>query len=116
MKKTLLVLCLLCALGASWYTSNRTRRDASDDTGLSVVSPDVLGIDKGDLDRGHNELARSSRPYSFLVLRDGRIAYERYYNNQDVLSSNNVHSASKSILCVLAETPCVLSRPVHFAA
>ncbi|GGJ87485.1 hypothetical protein GCM10010123_16360 [Pilimelia anulata] len=59
------------------------------------------GTDAAALGRAGDALSRTSSVRSFVVVRNGKLAYERYYGGSSRQQSNNVHSASKSILQAL---------------
>ncbi|HEX5740373.1 MAG TPA: serine hydrolase [Pilimelia sp.] len=59
------------------------------------------GMDPGRLARAGDALRGVPSMRALVVVRHGKLAYERYYGNGSRRQSNNVHSASKSILQAL---------------
>jgi CubicO group peptidase (beta-lactamase class C family) len=56
------------------------------------------GLDAQMLERASTELARTDGAMSFLVIQDGALVWERYFNGSKATHANNIHSASKAIL------------------
>lgn len=84
--------------GSGFYESNPTYRDPRDDTATwRFSSPKAQGLDEAVLDAGVNGLARNPSLFSVLIVRHGRLVYERYFHGSARDQSTNVHSASKSI-------------------
>lgn len=85
-----------------WYEWNPTYVDSYDDTGDWLFStPEAQGIDGAMLADGAEELAEDPELFSLLVVRNDRIVFEEYYHGSARTHSNNIHSASKSILSAL---------------
>ena len=84
--------------GQTFYEDNPTYVDDSAPPEWRLSAPGDVGIDEAALEAGSAELARSPALLSLLVVRDGALAFERYYHGSDASQSNNIHSASKSIL------------------
>jgi Tol biopolymer transport system component/CubicO group peptidase (beta-lactamase class C family) len=61
-------------------------------------SPSDAGLDPALLDRAAENAALSPEVRSLLVVRHGKLVYERYFNGSDPSLANNVASVSKSIL------------------
>ncbi len=83
----------------TFYESNPTYDDPEDRLGpYTVVSAAEAGLDEALLNQANQDLA--GRPYvnSFLVFREGDLAWEQYFHGSGPQDSNNVHSSSKSIL------------------
>jgi Tol biopolymer transport system component/CubicO group peptidase (beta-lactamase class C family) len=59
---------------------------------------DGSGADERSLERASAELARTTGAMSFLVMVNGKLVWERYFNGSKATHANNVHSASKAIL------------------
>lgn len=87
--------------GQTFYEDNPTYTDERELRGWSVSTPGDVGIDREALEVGAAELARSPGLLSLLVVRRGALVFERYYHGSDASHSNNIHSASKSILSSL---------------
>ena len=87
--------------GETFYEDNPTYADERE-IDWRLTSPGGVGIDAGALQAASDRLAQSPALLSLLVIRDGALAYERYENGSAPSDSNNVHSASKSILGSLA--------------
>jgi len=84
----------------SFYEDSPTYREKYDDTeSWRFSNPAKEGMNDKLLRAGARRLGdEGGEPYSFLVVRNGAIVFERYYNGSNRLHSNNIHSASKSIL------------------
>ena len=86
-----------------FYEDNPTYTDPVDDTASWTTStPAAEGIDAAMLESASATLQRNTLDgvkymWSFLVVRNDKLVFERYYNGATKSSSNNVHSASKSI-------------------
>jgi len=83
--------------GETFYEDNPTYVDEREIT-WRLTSPGAVGIDAGVLQAAADRLSKSPALLSLLVIRGGALAYERYENGSAPSDSNNVHSASKSIL------------------
>ncbi len=55
-------------------------------------------MDQELLDAAFVEAGKLNYIYSFLVIRNGKIAAEKYFNGHNVNSENNIRSVSKSYL------------------
>jgi CubicO group peptidase (beta-lactamase class C family) len=89
--------------GTTFYENNPTYVDPIDDSASWTFStPEEQGMTSAPLAAAASTL--SALPYlsSFLVLRHDAVVYEEYFNGSKVDDSNNVHSASKSILAAVA--------------
>lgn len=88
--------------GGSWYESNPTYTDPRDDTAdWQFSTPEAEGMNPLLLEAGGNTLAGNPCVFSLLVVRHGKLVFERYYQGMDRSRSNNIHSASKSLLQAL---------------
>ena len=88
-------------LGDTFYEDNPTYIDDREVPEWRLSAPSDVGIDDEALDAGAAELAQSPALLSLLVVRHDALVFERYYNGSDASHSNNIHSASKSILSAL---------------
>lgn len=61
------------------------------------AEPEEQGMDKAVLEEGARSLSKTSA-LSFIVIRNGKIVYEKYY---DVKNANNVYSVTKSFMSAL---------------
>ncbi|MFI6274793.1 serine hydrolase domain-containing protein [Streptomyces sp. NPDC050988] len=88
--------------GRTFYESNPTYTDPRDDgEDWSSTPPEEQGLDATILRRGLAKLGNNASLLSALVVRHDRLVAERYYRGGGAQRSNNVHSASKSILQAL---------------
>jgi CubicO group peptidase (beta-lactamase class C family) len=87
--------------GETFYEDNPTYIDDRALPEWRLSAPSDVGIDGDALEAGAADLAQSPALLSLLVLRDDALVFERYYNGSDASHSNNIHSASKSILSAL---------------
>src|SRR5262249_9200103 len=65
------------------------------------AQPESEGLQAAVLESGAAELRKLPQALSFLVLRNGTLVFESYFNGSSPTDSNNVHSSSKSILSLL---------------
>ena len=68
---------------------------------MATAEPAEVGLDATRLRDAAENVALSPDVASLLVLRHGRLAFERYFNGRGPGSADNVHSLSKSILSLL---------------
>lgn len=64
-------------------------------------APQNVGLDAGKLKAASDVLTRRPASRAFLVVRKGRLAWERYFHGATARESRNVHSVSKSLLGAL---------------
>jgi CubicO group peptidase (beta-lactamase class C family) len=83
-----------------FYAVNRTLTDSSP-LDWTTADPGAVGLDSAVLEQAAEEVALSPVAASLLIVRNGKLAFERYFNGFDAADANNVHSLSKSILSVL---------------
>ena len=88
--------------GKSFYEHNPTYKDVRDDTKDWVfATPEERGLDPEALRMGLEELRKSKRAFSAIIIKDGAIVLEEYFNGSSRNDSNNIHSASKSMMSAL---------------
>ncbi|WP_321390127.1 serine hydrolase [Emcibacter sp.] len=88
--------------GQTFYEENPTYKDTRDDNAAWVFStPSEHGLKADVLSEAAEELGKTKRALSALVIKDGTIVLEEYFNGSSRHDSNNIHSASKSIMSVL---------------
>ena len=87
--------------GQTFYEPNPTYLDPAPDTFWTVSTPEEQGLDSRVLNSGLEAMAKEHSLFSILLIRHGVIVAERYYNGSAPNHSNNIHSASKSILPML---------------
>ncbi len=88
--------------GKSFYEQNPTYADPRDDTAdWSFSDPAREGLNQQMLEKGAQELAKSKRSFSLVVLKNGKLVFERYFNDSTPQASNNIHSASKSMISTM---------------
>ena len=68
---------------------------------LADRRPSRVGLDPVRLEEAADAVALSPLAASLLVVRDGKLAFEHYFNGFDAADANNVHSLTKSILSLL---------------
>jgi CubicO group peptidase (beta-lactamase class C family) len=86
----------------SFYEDNPTYLAPLSDGGdWPIDTPESAGLRRAPLQRGADRLASLPQPLSFLVFRHGTLVWEKYFHGSQVSHSNNVHSASKSIIGAL---------------
>ena len=88
--------------GVSFYEDNPTYIDSRDDTAdWNFSDPESQNMDPQILEAGAAELASEPYLYSLVIVRNDAIVFERYFNGSASNKSNNIHSASKSIISAL---------------
>ncbi|MFD3307434.1 serine hydrolase domain-containing protein [Streptomyces sp. NPDC058694] len=88
--------------GRTFYESNPTYKDPRDDgEDWSPTAPEAQGMDSAKLRTGLTKLGNNASLLSALVIRNDRLVAERYFHGSGAQRSDNVHSASKSILQAL---------------
>lgn len=75
--------------------------DPTDDDLWLVSDLAAQGIDPALIGEGLAQLAQSPTRRSLIIMRNGAIVYERYFNGSRAGDSNNIASISKSILSAL---------------
>ena len=86
----------------TFYEYNPTYVDPNDDSkAWRFSSPAVQGMDPVTLENGLMGLSRENSLLSVLVIRKNRMVAEQYFHGGGVRKSNNVHSASKSMMQAL---------------
>lgn len=84
---------------ASFYDTSPTFTDAvNDDATWTLGTPGSVGLNARLLQQAADSFSRKSKSMSMLVVRKNTLVLERYFHGMNKRSSNNVHSASKSIL------------------
>lgn len=67
-----------------------------------VAAPETQGLDPARLDEASQFVAANyPTRYSLLIVRNGYLVFEKYYNGSYALQANNIKSMSKSVLSVL---------------
>ncbi len=87
----------------TFYECNPTYVDPNHDSkAWRFSSPAAQGMDPAMLKNGLRGLSREKSLLSVLVIRNNRMVAEQYFHGGGVRKSNNVHSASKSMIQALA--------------
>lgn len=84
-----------------FYQRGSAADDLTDDDLWRVSTLDAQGIDSTLLADGLALLAESQTRQSLILMRNGFIVYEAYYNGSHRFDSNNIASVSKSMLSAL---------------
>ncbi|GGK25574.1 serine hydrolase [Pilimelia terevasa] len=85
--------------GRSFYDRGRPLEDPREDSAdWAAAAPGDVGLDAGGVEAAGDWLAEQRGLRSMVLVRHGKLAYERYFRDGAREQSNNVHSASKSIL------------------
>jgi CubicO group peptidase (beta-lactamase class C family) len=89
--------------GKTFYESNPTYIDPYDDTAeWDFSTPEEQGMDSEIVDMGLEWLSTTyGNLFSILIVRNDHLAVEEYFHGSARDHSNNVHSASKSMLSAL---------------
>lgn len=70
---------------------------------IKIASPDDTGTDSHKLEQAHQAIQRTyPKMHSMLVIRQGRLIFERYYGGYHAGSLNDLRSATKSYLSLIA--------------
>ncbi|HFE66849.1 MAG TPA: class C beta-lactamase-related serine hydrolase [Chloroflexi bacterium] len=85
----------------TFYEPNPTYTDPAPDTFWQTAAPEDVGLDGRRLNKGLEAMEKERSLFSVLVIKDGLLVAERYYNGSAADQSNNIHSASKSFLPML---------------
>jgi CubicO group peptidase (beta-lactamase class C family) len=84
-----------------FYTpTNVSYRDAAEPA-WPTGTPGEVGLDQALLDAASDNVTLSASVQSLLVVRHGKLVFERYYNGSDANEANNVASVSKSMLSLV---------------
>ena len=84
-----------------FYQRGNAVDDLTDDDLWQISTLSAQGIDPDILLPGLSALYESRTRQAFILLRNGRIVYEQYFNGSSANDSNNVASVSKSMLSAL---------------
>lgn len=85
-----------------FYQRGFTPEDDNDDADFwSFSSMSNQRINPNIISEGLAQLEESSTRQSFLLIRNGQIVYEEYYNGSSITDSNNIASVSKSMISAL---------------
>ena len=96
MKPKFLIVFFICSLFLSCATEND--EPAAVQFNWEISTPQELNIDQELLDEAFAEAGKLNYIFSFIVIRNGKIAGEKYFNGHNVDSENNIRSVSKSYL------------------
>lgn len=83
-----------------FYAINDTYVD-QETPAWEVAPPEEVGLDAAELKAAAENVALSEDVASLLVVRHGKVVFERYFNGSEATHANNVHSLSKSILSAI---------------
>ncbi len=86
--------------GHPFFEVNRTYLDSTP-LPWPASTPAAMGIDAAILDTAADEVALSPAAASLLVVRHGRLVFERYFNGFNAADSKDLHSLTKSITSIL---------------
>ena len=90
------------ASDSGFYDDNPTHIDTIDDTAdWDFSTPEAQGMNSTILDSGLDDVKSNHNLFSITIIRNNHIVRERFYNGSAVNHSNNIHSASKSMLLSL---------------
>ena len=84
-----------------FYQRGNAPDDLTDDDLWQVATFSEQGIDPAVVAAGLARLAESPTRQSLILMRNGYMVYEQYFNGSHVADSNNIASVSKSILSAL---------------
>ena len=91
-----------CDFGSFYWSVSGTVTDSVDDSKDWVFStPEAEGMDGAMLAEGIADIATLPSLHSLLILRNGRIVSETYFNGQNASRSYEIASVSKSIMSAL---------------
>ncbi len=86
-----------------FYEDNRTYRNSNELElhPFEMASPEDVGLNSNKLKGLADDLSNDRNVFSLLVAKDNKLVYEEYFNGAKENDSNNIHSASKTILMLL---------------
>ena len=84
-----------------FYQRGNAPDDLTDDELWTISDFQAQGIDPQVIEPGLARLAESRTRQSLIIMRNGQIAYEAYFNGSRATDSNNIASVSKSMLSAL---------------
>ncbi|MDE2748072.1 MAG: serine hydrolase [Chloroflexota bacterium] len=84
-----------------FYQRGNAPEDLTDDALWRFSDLRAQGIEPSIIEPGLALLAESRTRQSLIIMRNGHIAYEAYYNGSRASDSNNIASVSKSMLSAL---------------
>ncbi len=84
-----------------FYQRGNAPDDLTDDYDWPTSTLSAQGIDPAVVAPGLERLADSPRRLSLILIRNGHIVHEQYFNGSHAADSNNIASVSKSILSAL---------------
>lgn len=85
-----------------FYQRGITPEDTSDDEAFwQFATMSDQRINPNIISQGLAQLENSRTRQAFILIRNGQIVYEQYFNGSSVTDSNNIASVSKSILSAL---------------
>ena len=98
----IVILCLAVAVSIPQYFKDRETAELQkellkDDGYFLTARPEEQGMDSVILDEGARYLSKTSA-LSLIVIRNGKIVYEKYYERKNI---NNVYSVTKSFMSAL---------------
>lgn len=96
------LLCLAFAVNIPQFFKDRKaaaiqNEQLKDDGYFRIARPEEEGMDKAILDESARYLSKTSA-LSLLVIRNGKLVYEKYYDDK---SLNNIYSVTKSFMSAL---------------
>jgi CubicO group peptidase (beta-lactamase class C family) len=81
-----------------FYETNSTYTDKVVRNDWPLSTPQAEGMSETQLEIAAGYMQNNRDARSLLVVRNGKLVFERYFHGATLQSSNNIHSASKSIL------------------
>lgn len=76
---------------------------SAEHSALLSISPHESGCDEYLLNQAHDDIHQNyPRMHSFLVIKGGKLTYERYYNGHTATTLNDLRSVTKSFTSILA--------------
>ena len=101
------ILCIAVALSLPQYyrdseAAGRQKEEFKAEKSMAAAKPEAKGMDPAKLEKAAAQL-KSTSALSFLVVRDGSLVFEKYYdfNGNNNQSRNNVYSVTKSFISAL---------------
>ncbi len=87
------------AVITQFYEDNPTYQDPTQNPNAwPTGTPESQGLQTSVLDQGTAALNLLPQAFSFLVIRNGVLVYEKYLHGSQMADANNVHSSSKTII------------------
>ena len=97
-----LILAMVCFMLSCGDAIRDTIQPQEMDDGWPVSSPERQGVDPEKIEVAYREAGRLDNIFSLLVVKNGFLIAEKYFNGQDISRANATASVTKSFTSALA--------------